>query len=338
MNVIRRFLTYVALALLLSPSAPAAEPIKLKLAFQTSDSSNIYKAAIKPFVDAVNAEGKGVVEIEVYFSGALGKTPLLQWEALGNGTADIAFVIPGQIPGRFPDSALIELPGLFRNMREASLVFTRLVAAGAIKDFHDYYVIGAFATEPEYIHTRAAIASLDDLRGKRIRANNPTIAATLDKLGMTGVIMPVNQAAEAISAGKIDGASVPLSPLVEYGIGRVTTYHYLLPISSAPFALVMSRGKFDSLPQQAQDIIRKYSGEWAAERFIAIFDAIDVPLLAQLQADARRKVIVPSQTDSIKADAAFSIITQEIIAKNPRLRDLLPRAQNEIAQLRLSQQ
>jgi len=128
-NVIRRFLTYVALALLLSPSAPAAEPIKLKLAFQTSDSSNIYKAAIKPFVDAVNAEGKGVVEIEVYFSGALGKTPLLQWEALGNGTADIAFVIPGQIPGRFPDSALIELPGLFRNMREASLVFTRMSPA-----------------------------------------------------------------------------------------------------------------------------------------------------------------------------------------------------------------
>jgi hypothetical protein len=43
----------VALALL--PVAAAAEPIKLDLAFFSSDRANVYLAAIKPFVNAVNA-------------------------------------------------------------------------------------------------------------------------------------------------------------------------------------------------------------------------------------------------------------------------------------------
>jgi len=93
----------LTLAFLVAPASVAAEPIKLKLAFHTSDKSNIYQAAVKPFVDAVNAEGKGLVEIEVYFSGALGKTPDLQWEVVRDGTADVAFVIPGQTSGHFPD-------------------------------------------------------------------------------------------------------------------------------------------------------------------------------------------------------------------------------------------
>ena len=51
-------------------SALAAEPVKLKLAFFSSDRSTSYLAAIKPFVDAVNAEARGQIEIETYFSGA----------------------------------------------------------------------------------------------------------------------------------------------------------------------------------------------------------------------------------------------------------------------------
>ena len=80
--------------------------------------------------------------------------------------------------------------------------------------------------------------------------------------------MPVNMIAEAISSGNIDGAAVPASMLFEFGIARVATYHYFLPISPAPLALLMNRKKFDALPAPAQDIIRKYSGEWAADRFI----------------------------------------------------------------------
>ena len=68
-------------ALVLFSSMAAAQPIKFILAFSTSDRGELYVSAIKPLVDAVNAEARGLIEIEVYFSGALGvpgRRPALQ--------------------------------------------------------------------------------------------------------------------------------------------------------------------------------------------------------------------------------------------------------------------
>ncbi|MDP1908281.1 MAG: C4-dicarboxylate ABC transporter substrate-binding protein, partial [Hyphomicrobium sp.] len=130
------------------------------------------------------------------------------------------------------------------------------------------FVVGAFASEPESIHTRPPVASLDALRGLRIRANNPVQGAALAKLGMVPFQIPINQASGAISGGTLDGAMVAPAPLVEFGIARVTPNHYLLGVSSAPLLLVMSRKTFDSLPESAQRIVGKFSGAWAAEHYI----------------------------------------------------------------------
>ena len=49
----------LAAALASSVSAASAEPIKLKLAYFSSDRTTTYLAMIKPFVDAVNARPRG---------------------------------------------------------------------------------------------------------------------------------------------------------------------------------------------------------------------------------------------------------------------------------------
>jgi TRAP-type C4-dicarboxylate transport system substrate-binding protein len=132
--------------------------------------------------------------------------------------ADIAFVVPGMTPDRFRDNAVMELPGLFRNLREATLTYTRLVATNVIKGYEDFFVIGTFASDLENIHTRPAVSSLGDLKGKKIRVNNQTEAAALTKLGMVPAVIPINTVSESISRGDIDGAAVPPSMLFEFGI------------------------------------------------------------------------------------------------------------------------
>src|SRR3989442_4335848 len=144
-------------AFVLMPAVSAAEPIKLKLAFYTSDRTNVYQVAVQPFVDAVNAEGKGLIEIEVYFSGVLGKLQTEQPKLVLDGAADIAFVSPGVTPDLFHDNKIIELPGLFRDMREATLTYTRLVAKDLLKGYEDFFVIGAFSSELESIHYRLPV-------------------------------------------------------------------------------------------------------------------------------------------------------------------------------------
>ena len=187
--MLKTFARCLLFSLALLPAAAwAAEPVKLKLSFFSSDSANLYVGGVKPFVDAVNSEAKGLLEIEVFFRGALGKAPDQQPKLVRDGVADIAFIVPGYTADQFPDNAVIELPGLFRDQREASLAYTRMIAANALRGYEDFIVITAFTVEPHSIHTRRPIASLDDLKGLKIRVNNPTEATTFEKLGMQTII------------------------------------------------------------------------------------------------------------------------------------------------------
>ena len=141
-------------AFVLLPLAARGEPIKLKLAYYSSDQTRSYNTAIKPFVDAVNADEEGGLTIEAYTGGTLGKDSGVQAQMVQDGVADIAYVVLGTAPSQFRDHAVMELPGLFRDMREATWVNTRLIA-GLLQGYDDFFVITSPATEPESIHTRA---------------------------------------------------------------------------------------------------------------------------------------------------------------------------------------
>jgi TRAP-type C4-dicarboxylate transport system substrate-binding protein len=320
----------------LGPRGALCEPIRLKLSFFSSDRTVLYRAAVKPFVDAVNADAKGALQIDVYFSGALGKDLSKQAQMVLDGVVDLAYVIPAMTPERFADNAVIELPGLYHDVREASLVFGGLVAARRLRGYDDFVVIGAFATEPESIHVRPAIASLGDLRGKRIRVNNAFQAAALEKLGMRPALMPINTAAEAISSGVIDAATLPTAPMPEFGIGRVATNHYLLRTSAIPLLVLMNRSKFASLPDSAKAIVRKYSGDWAVEHFIDVFQTRTDEVMEQLNADPQRKVITPSSADLKKAQSAFDAVVGDFAATQAN-ETLLRAVRTKVEELRASE-
>ena len=324
----------VFLAIVLAPLAAAAEPIELKLAYFTSDQASVYKIAIAPFVDAVNDDARGGIEIKTYPGGSLGKDQARQAELVRDGVADIAFVALGPTGDEFADGSVMQLPGLFDDLREATLVHTRLVAARMLGGYDDFFVIGAFATEPQSIHMRPPIATIEDLRGKRIRANNAIEARVLAKLGMYPVILPIGKASEAISRGTIDGATTVVAPLITFGLGRVMTYHYFLPLGSNVTTILMNRKRFESLPKAAQDVIRAYSGEWLAGRYIQGFEAYNTQILDELKSDPSRQIIFPSQAETDLAGQVFKAVRSEWAEASPHNRALLNAVESELRQVR----
>ncbi len=331
MNV--KVLCFAVLSFGLFSELAAAEPITLKLSFFTSDRSTIYRCQIKPFVDAVNAEGAGLVQVKVYFSGAISPVESEQPRLIREGIADLAIFTPSLMPQRFPDSSVLTLPGLFRDQRQASLVFTQLIAAGAFERYRDFFVVGAYVSAGENIHSRKPITRLADLKGQTIRVNNEIEAKTLRKLGADPVRLPLNRTMEALSKGKLDGVTVQLALLFEFGFGRLADHHYLIRVGRVPVTLVMSRAKLMGLPPRAQEIIRKYSGEWLASRTAACFAAKSREVLARLQADNRRNVVEPSAADREAARRVFASVIEEWTAESPRHRDLLSLVKSEIMKL-----
>lgn len=302
----RRIATIVFMLL---PAIASAEPIKLKLAYYSSDRSVLYLAGVKPFVNAVNAAAKGIMHIDVYFSNELGPVAAYP-QLLLDGGADIAFMIPGYTPEVFFDGSVVELPGLFHSAREATLVYTHLATRQVFKSYDKFIALGAYSSEPESVHSRGPITSVADLKGLKIRTNSVTEAAAMEQLGAIPDVLPINKTANAISDGTLDGAMIPPAMLFEFGIGRVANNHYMIHTSAALMLLAMSRRSFERLPIAAQKIIQQYSGAWTAGYYINIIEALNASVMQQLASDPRRKLVLPSSDDKTTAQHAFDRIIQ----------------------------
>jgi TRAP-type C4-dicarboxylate transport system substrate-binding protein len=209
-----------------------------------------------------------------------------------------------------------------------------VVAAGALRGYGDFFVISAVANFPLMIHTRPPIGSLPDLRGKILRVNNLIEGSALKAIGITPVIMPINEVALAIGRGTIDGATMPPNALFAYGVSRITRFHYVAPLGAAPLAFLMNRRKFESLPKAGQDVIRKYSGEWTAVRFIQTYDSNNIQAMNDLKSDANRQVIMPPRSELDTLQATFQTVLERWRKESPRNLELRNLVETEIAKLR----
>jgi TRAP-type C4-dicarboxylate transport system substrate-binding protein len=324
----------VMIAVALLPVVAAAEPTKLTMAYFSSDREPPYVSVLQPFADAVNREGKGVIEVVPYSGGVLGRSYAAQAQEVLDGTADMAWVNPSLTPRRFPDNDVLQFPGLFHDLREASLVYTRVVASGALRGYEDFFVISAVANFPLMVHTRPPIASLADLRGKILRVNNLVEADALKAIGVTPVIIPINEVALAIGRGTLDGATMPANALFAYGVSRITRFHYAAPLGAAPLLFLMNRKKFESLPKAGQDAIRKFSGEATVTRFAEIYDANNAQAMNALKSDPNRVLIVPPRSELDTLQATFQNVLEKWRDENARNMELWRLVETEIARLR----
>ena len=325
--------TLAACSLFVAGSA-TAQATKLKFAVFTPDKEQTFVTVMKPFAEAVNKDAAGTVEIELFPNGALGRAPPQQAQMVLDGVADIAWVIASYTPGRFQENEVFELPGLFRDLREATTVMTRLVQSGRIKGYDGFFPIGTFGTAPYSLHSRHPINSIADIKGKKIRSSGAIEGETLKALGAVPIGMPVTEIPEAIGRGTIDGTTSHPSPLFDFGIARVTNAHYFTQLGVVPLAILMNQKKFEALPKGAQDAIRKYSGEWTAARFNEGISAYNDSLVKQLQSDPKRKVVFPSQAEIESMQPAFRGVIDAWVAKSPRNKELLALVQGEIANVR----
>jgi TRAP-type C4-dicarboxylate transport system substrate-binding protein len=310
--------TMLALLLALPLAAAAQQPVKLKMATFSPDTERLYNTVKKPWVAAVNKAAGGAIEIELYPNGALGRAPQQQAQMVIDGVADIGFIVPPFTPGRFPDTEVIELPGMFQDLAEATRVYTNLVRNGAIKDYGDYYPIAMWGTPPFSLHSNFPINSIKDLKGKRVRGSGVIQIESLKALGAVTVGMPPTEVPEALSRRTIDASTSQPAVLYDFGLDRVTTHHYFIRLGAVPLAIVMNKQKFESLPKAGQDAIRKYDMDYINKLYIDSMLEYDSSLVKKLESDPKRKVVFPDAADQKAAQVAFEPVIKAWAGKSPR--------------------
>lgn len=327
-----------ALLLAAVPALATAEPIKLKFSVFSPDNERLFNTVKKPFAAAVNEASKGTVEIELYPNGALGRAPQQQAQMVLDGVADIGFIVPPFTPGRFPDTEVMELPGLFRDLAEATHVYTKLLQKGVLKDYGDYVPIAMWGTPPFSLHANYPINAIKDLKGKKVRGSGIIQIESLKTLGAVPVGMPPTEVPEALARRTIDASTSQPAVLFDFGLDRVTNSHYFIRLGVAPLAVVMNRKSFEALPKVAQDAILNHSLDWINKLYIDSMLVYDKELIDRLKADPKRKVVFPDEADAAAAQTAFEPVIQAWIKKTPRNAEIYQATLNEIEAYRAGKQ
>jgi TRAP-type C4-dicarboxylate transport system substrate-binding protein len=314
--------------------AAAQQPVKLKFAVFSPDTERLYNTVKKPWVEAVNKAAGGAIEIELYPNGALGRAPQQQAQMVNDGVADIGFIVPPFTPGRFPDSEVLELPGMFHDLAEGTKVYTNLVRNGTIKDYGDYYPIAMWSTPPFSLHSNYPIRSIKDLKGKRVRGSGVIQIESLKALGAVTVGMPPTEVPEALSRRTIDASTSQPAVLYDFGLDRVTSHHYFIRLGIVPLAVVMNRKVFEGLPKAGQDAIRRYDMDYINKLYIDSMLEYDASLVKRLQDDPKRKVVFPDAADQKAAEAAFEPVIKAWTSRSPRHADVYKALVAEIRKVR----
>jgi TRAP-type transport system periplasmic protein len=306
----------------------------LKWAVFTPDSEVTFRTVMKPFAETVQRETDNAVVFDLFPNGALGRNPGQQPQMVLDGVADVAWVVPSYSPGRFPDTEVLELPGMFKDLREASLVSTGLVARNVLHDYSDFYVIGLWGTAPYSIHTNFPVNSIADLKGRTIRASSKNESAALRAFGAVPIGMPVTEIPEAISRGTISGTTSHMSPFFDFGLDRVTNNHFFIGLGSVPLTVIMNKKKFDALPEASRAVIKRNAGEALAEKWIDSITSYNAANLEKLKSNPKNKVVFPSQAELDEAQKLLAPVREEWVAASERHKDLKAALDTELAKVR----
>jgi TRAP-type C4-dicarboxylate transport system substrate-binding protein len=306
----------------------------LKWAVFTPDSEVTFRTVMKPFAEAVQRESDNAVAFDLFPNGALGRNPGQQPQMVIDGVADVAWVVPSYSPGRFPDTEVLELPGLFTDLRESSLVAARLNQRKVLNDYSDFYVIGMWGTAPYSIHTNFPVNSIADLKGKTIRASSKTESAALRAFGAVPIGMPVTEIPEAISRGTISGTTSHLSPFFDFGLDRVTNNHFFIGLGVVPLAILMNKKKFDALPQSVRTVIERNAGDALTNRWIESVTSYNAANLEKLKSNPKNKVVFTSQAQQDEAQKLLAPVREEWVGASDRHKELKAALDTELAAVR----
>jgi TRAP-type C4-dicarboxylate transport system substrate-binding protein len=280
--MIRRLKTTVLATALVSLGATGAwaQEVTLNLHQLLPMRATIPAKAIQPWIEKVQEESGGRIQITHYPSMQLGGKPPELYDQAAEGVADITWTVIGYTPGRFPKTEAFELPFMVGDSAGSSKAFHEYVIANGMDEFSDTHPIVFHTHGPGWIHSNKNVATLDDVAGQKLRGPTRVTGQLLDKLGATPVGMPVPAVPEAVSKGVIDGAIIPWEVTLPLKMSELSKHHSGFTskpgLYTATFVMTMNKDSYAALPDDLKAVIDANSGPEVSALFGAAMDAADV--------------------------------------------------------------
>jgi TRAP-type transport system periplasmic protein len=249
-------------ALFLAAVSASADPVQLKLATFGPPDSYFYVEVLIPWLEAVNKDSEGTLNIKYFGGGVLGNAGNM-YDATLTGAADIGWALPGTVPAKFVKTSVAELPFSYDTGEIGATALWRLYEKGVIaSDFNEVKLFALTAWPGAEIQTKSKkVERLEDLKGLKLRAQGRLQTATVTAFGATPVYVPIDEVYQGLDRGVIDGMWGSLVATREFRIYEIAHYFLEAPLNGGSGMLIMKRESFEKLPAAAKAAMEKHSGE-----------------------------------------------------------------------------
>lgn len=248
-----------AVAALMLPTVAEAEihAQTLRFASAGSEGSPLVKGQRK-FAEMVKEKSGGKIDVKVFPAGQLGGD-MQAVSSLQGGVLQMSVMNAGLMASLAPDFAVLDLPFLFENPKEADAVmdgevgkiFARELDAKGLVVL-SYWELGF----RQLTNSRHAVEKVDDIAGLKIRVvQSPIYLDMFTALGANAVPMPFPEVYTALETGTVDGQENPAPSILTAKLNEVQKFMTLTRHTYNPMVMLYSKPLWEKLDADEKQLL-----------------------------------------------------------------------------------
>lgn len=252
-------------------SASAQETKEIKISHQWRQNTDARDKAVRVFAQEASKLDPSL-KFRIYPNRSLISDPIAQYDALQNGSIEMAIYPLVYAVGKVPDYSITIMPGTVGSMDQAMRLknsdfhkkLQQIAHQNGVHIVTWWWTPGGFATKDR------AIKGPETVSGLKMRASDPYMERILQDAGASIVSMPSTEIYPALQSGVLDGLMTSAETFVSMRIYEQTKNataggdHVLFMLLQP---LLMSKQAWDNLTPSQREAVEK-----AAEKSEAYFN------------------------------------------------------------------
>ena len=238
----------------------AENPLVIRISFLNAPHDSSVRSGRK-WAEMLAERSEGRIKLEVYPAGELGGARE-NFQAVQEGSLEMASLIPGTIAGFDRRLELSSLPGLFIDKDTAQKIDREgFVGQEMDKYYEENGIIRLVKGEPNFYYfftTEQAglITSMEEAKGKRLRIpESPMLLEFFEGIGAVPTPMPWGEIYTALQRNALDGTVGNIIWSVAAQFHEVARNISLIPIQYSPSDWLFSKVVWEKIPEDLQNII-----------------------------------------------------------------------------------
>jgi TRAP-type C4-dicarboxylate transport system substrate-binding protein len=296
-------------AALCAAGAASAEPVTLKYATTAAPTFHIAKF-FEAHVEELNKANPEAVKFRIYHN-TLGNMQTI-YDNTKNEVADIGWISPAMIPGKFKKTEFTRLPGVCDVAEYCSVAMWHAYKQGLFGDeFNEVPAVAMHTYPPSILHTQKAVKAIDDLGGMKVAALGKEASDMILAIKGSPLSIQLFSFYTSLQSHMVEGAIAAFTTFDPFKLYEVTSHHYAINMGGSNAYMGIAKQTWDKLPAAAKKVIEDLEGEKFSRDLGKFWDGIDTEAGQRVTKMPNHQGIALNADDKARLDRLFQPIRDE---------------------------